>query len=849
VFIAFFLLHCFIFRDVIAAIPSILSGDASIVREELVPFFDFGSQFWGETTSKLTSSEEVRTSYSFWTAWVRHQNILPFALIIMNAVSATILFYAFHTIGRFFYKRSLFGVASALLAALLIHTILLYAKVAHFYVLVIGFSMFALSLSLLCKQLFFRSRLEWRNITAVSLLTLLNPAIHYHVIFYVVAFLIVIIQLLFTFVMSKRVFWKYCKRNSAYFALIVLFSLVPYVLYVIATTSSSLSGVSTNIPVNYWMIYYASLSLPYIFSLDTAGHLDLIRHGNYLAPIPRFGSLIVPILIAGLFLLKKWTSLHVAQKLLVLTLFLVMLFAMWMTIGYSDNSPYSFHKVFGGLAVFIDDVGGQIGATIASGMGTFINILRFPHRFQFIYYYAVGVLLMLALVWLRDTLSQKLNVRIATGIVIVAALFPIIANNDYRAALTSGDLATFASPYRIPDDLKQIKQRLAAQPDRKLLVLPTLESGREITHDGKSYSFLDKYFIYYLNQPTFYYGVGADAENKIIAFLAYRALAYDEPWWQDIAANTIGATDILVPKNLTPRSKGVTYLEDIDTKIATHLPQSTHYQRTYDGPDFALYSLTQPQSNKQATLVDVEWKNLLRYLNNPTKKPSPIYFPIQIQKYLSSPGSKQLVTDSVERSFYDLYIGLHPQDPVTARPVALPFDPNYISSSNFTNNALSLSVLYAKDDEYNYLHENIPSLANLQRPSFVGLTKGTSTLDLSFTVPESGVYRLLLHGATKADDIQAKLGGQDVSFKKIADDRNTTGDYIDFSYFTSDVQLPKGSHVVTLSNTTDNALAVDSLTPVAAKNLPTESFAQGPISITPTDQPDVFNVTVEKYDE
>ena len=188
---------------------------------------------------------------------MRYYQVLPFALVILNAISAFILFYAFHKVGRYVYKKSLFGVVAALLAALLIHVILLYAKIAHFYVLIIGFSMFSLSLSLLLEQLFFKQKIKKANVLAVSALTLLNPAIHYHVIFYVVAVLIIMIYLGFTAVMNRLFFWKYFRRSFIYFLLIVLLSLVPYVLYIFATNASSISGVSTQIPVNYWMIYYA----------------------------------------------------------------------------------------------------------------------------------------------------------------------------------------------------------------------------------------------------------------------------------------------------------------------------------------------------------------------------------------------------------------------------------------------------------------------------------------------------------------------------------------------------------------------------------------------------------------
>lgn len=844
-FAFFLLLHVFIFRDVIAAIPEIVSGNTSIVREELVPFFDFGTQFWGDGTSALTSSEEVRVSYSFWTAWVRHYQVLPFAIVILNALSAFILFYAFHRIGRYIYRHSLFGVIAAVLSAALIHTILLYSKMAHFYVLIIGFSMFALSLSLLCEQLFFKLRLSKKNILAVSALTLFNPAIHYHVIFYVVAALIMMIHSLFTLIMNKKYFWRYFRRSLLYFMVLVLFSLVPYALYIFLTSSSSLSGVSTQIPVNYWMIYYASLSLPFIFSLDTAGHLDLIRYGNYLTPIPRLGSMIVMFLIGGLMLFGGWRKLHIVLKVFLLTLFIVMLFAMWMTIGYSDNSPYSFHKVLGELALFFSGLGNGIGSAITGMIGTFINILRFPHRFQFIYFYAAGVLFMIALVWLREKFMQRFSRSTASILVGVIALIPLLASSDYRTALTSGDLASFVKPYRIPDDLKNIKTKLANEPDRKLFMLPTLESGRDILQDGKRYSFLDKYLIYYLNKPTFYYGVGANTENKLISYLVYRAIAYKEKWWEYILANNLGITDIVVTKNTEQRERGISYLPGIEQKIDASLAAAEKYEKTYVGDAYELYSLKEPRKGT-ATLVNTQWQNTLEYLNSSEKGVESMFFPLQLRKFVQAKGDKQLMTDSVERSYYDFYQLLHTDRTFVPNPISLPFSSQYVASSNFTNNALSLSTLYAKDDGYNYLHENVPSLVNLQRPAFVGLTKGKVGLDMKLKVPESGQYRLLLHAASKGNEVQTMMDGQPITLKKLESDRGETKDFIDFTYFFADVRLTKGDSTLTIQNQDQNAVVIDSITLMSASDIP-ESFDQITkpwLRIVPTDKTRIYDVQI-----
>lgn len=846
VFALLLVFHAFVFRDVIAAIPDIMRGDASVVREELVPFFNFGTQFWGDGTSALTSSEEVRVSYSFWTAWVRYDKVLPFALVLLNTVAAFLLFYAFHRVGRYVYKRSLFGACAALLATLLVHTILLYSKVAHFYVLIIGFGMFALSLSLLIEQIFFKLRLSKKNVLAVAGLTLLNPAVHYHVIFYVVALLIIGIHVTFTLIMNRRYFWKYLRRGSVYFLLLVLLSLVPYAVYIFLTSAPG-GDVATQIPVNYWMIYYASLSLPYIFSLDTAGHIDLIRYGNYLAPVPRFGSILVMFLIGSLFMFKRWKTMHIVVKVLLITLFIIMLFAMWMTIGYSENSPYSFHDLLGNVAIFFAGLGG-IGAAIAGFLGTFINVLRFPHRFQFIYFYVAGLLFMVALVWLREVLLRKWRMVPASACVVLIALFPLYASNDYRTALTSGDLATFAAPYRVPDDLKNIKARLAAQQTTKLFILPTLEGGRELVAGGKSYSFIDKYLIYYLNQPTYYYGAGANTENKLLSYLVYRSIAYGEPWWQDMLADNLGITDILVPVTAKQREKGIAYLPGIEGKIQKSLGRGDRYKKVAGGTDYALYSLARPRSQRAPLMINGDWQNVLEVLNRRKAAGTSTYFPLQMEAYAKAKGEKRLMTDNIERSFYDFYQFTHQHATTVPRPAALPFSSQYVASTNFTNNALSLSTLYSKDDGYNYLQEKVPSLVNLQRPSFTGLTKGGVELPASLEVPQEGNYRLLLHAASKKDKVEATLDGRAITLQKVKGDRGQTGDYIDFTYFYTDVQLGAGTRKLTLKNENTNAIAVDAVTLMPQSDVPQDfrRVSLPTLTIAPTTKPYVFNVDIKE---
>ncbi|MGH7196870.1 MAG: hypothetical protein ACREGJ_03865 [Candidatus Saccharimonadales bacterium] len=848
VFVAFLLLHIVIFRDVIAAIPAILSGDAVVVREELVPFFSFTSQFFSEGTSALTSSDEVRVAYSFWTAWVRHVAILPFALVLLNAFSLFLLFYAFHRIGRYFTRDSLFGVLAAALSALLIFTILLYAKIAHFYVLIIGFSMFALAVTLMCEQLFFKKNIEKRNVLAVSLLVLFNPAIHYHVIFYLTFVLVLVAYMVFTLFMNRSYFWFYLKKNLIYFLVVTAVSFIPYSLLIFFATQTDLSSVSTQIPVNYWMIFYASLSTPFIFSLDTAGHLDLIRYGDYLAPIPRIGTLVATFLVGSVFLFKQWADLHMVKKVLLVTLFFLLIVAMWMSLGYTPNSPFSFHSFLGNLALFFAEQGSALSNILSQLIALFINILRFPHRFQFIYFYVAGVLLTIVLVWLRDALSRKMGKRImATAMVVLLAIFPIVGSGDYRSAMFSGDVASFVAPYAIPDDLKRIKQELAGSQGNKVFIMPTLESGREIVKSGERYSFLDKFLIYYLNQPTYYYGVGANTNNKIIAYLVYRAIAFNEPWWEDILVNNLGITHVLMPKKLESRRVGITYLPGVEDRVTEQLKRSTKFKPVHEGDEYALYAAQQPASKDSHVLVDMELNAMTKYLEERPYADSTLYFPLQLDRLVAKPQTVQLATDSVERSFYDVYTAQHRKQVFYPNPATLAFTAELVASSNFTNNALSLSTLYNKNDDYNYLHENVPSLVNLQTPQFIGLTKGDKKMDLTLNVPRDGTYRVLLHGASNEDELSALMGGHRIRMQKIEDDRNADNDYLDFTYFVADIELVAGAQTLAIENTRQNAVLVESATLLSKDEVPQtfDSIERPEVDIKPTAQPQLFELVIK----
>jgi len=848
VFAVFLLVHIIIFRDVLGAIPAILQGKSVLVREELVPFFN-GGQFWPNDTSQLTLSDEMRVLYSFWTSWVRHYAVLPFALVLLNTASAMILFYAFYRLARFFAQsqNKNYGIMlAAVLAAFLIHFILLYAKVTHFYTLIFGFSLFALALSLSLEQIFFKQHLAVRNVLAVSALVLLNPAVHYHVIFYFIFGFFLLVQTIFTLGLNRNHFWFYLKRNFIYGALIAGLSLIPYVIFIIVVGGNSAAEAASNVPINYWLIYYWSVPLTSLFALDTAAQIDLFQYGSYLIPAPRIFGMIVIFIVGGLFVFLEWSKLHIVKRIFIISLFLALMLSVWMALGYSGNSGYSFHNVVGSFTLYLSEQANGAAQLISQGIATFVNVLRFPHRFQFIFFYVVGVLFTIGLVWIYQKIRITKGKNIAATAIIAIALLPLIGAKDYLMVLTSGNFSSYLNTYQVSPDLKQIKTELAKSDQDRLFILPTMESGRDMVSGGNKYGFIDKFLFYYLDQPTLYYGTDVKPEHKFISYGAYRAIADDQEWWDDVLVNSLGITHILQPKQLKQREVGSEYMPGIIEKIDQKLQTSDLFTKTVDGPDFALYQ-TSSHSGGNPVFVDLQWEDLTKQL---AQKPPQgnWYFPLQLNGLKEQATDAQLITDSPERSFYNFYTSRNPEQTFQPSTVPLAFSKNLIASSTFSANTLSMDVLNDKNSPYNFVGERMPGLLNALSSQFTGVAAGSGAIDVKVKVPQDGNYRLLLHAATRPDELVGAAGQRGLAFEKIADDHGKHHDYIDMTYFTADVQLAAGTHTVTIHNPGNSGLAVESLSVIPKQDLPSNfkvNINQAGISITSGSSDNLFNISLE----
>ena len=128
----------------------ILNGSTVISGSELVPFFNPQSQLFDQAKgdfSELTNGYEFRVRYSFLTTWVRHYKVLPFALLFMlPAIVWSAYLITSWFIARVFTQLSRVAIyAGTAFPTALIYLITIYAKITHFYTLVLGLCLFTVS--------------------------------------------------------------------------------------------------------------------------------------------------------------------------------------------------------------------------------------------------------------------------------------------------------------------------------------------------------------------------------------------------------------------------------------------------------------------------------------------------------------------------------------------------------------------------------------------------------------------------------------------------------------------------------------------------------------------------------
>lgn len=838
-----------IFRGVITAIPSVFRGEALIVGDELVPFFNPSSQLFEQAKgefNQLTHGYEFRVRYSFLTTWLRYYKVLPFAILL---VLPTVFWAVYLTTARFIDRVfTTLSTSSIYLACAfptaLIYMIMVYAKVTHFYTLILGLAMMTMSSLWLLQALLFEQR--WRRwVVAASVVSLLNPAIHY-----LILFMLFFALTIFTLALGEAARWirrggparaRHLPRNLSRFVrrparrrkaryltrkwsastmgrcfwsgMIFLFvTVVPYAMFVKFIALRGVDNLSETVPGDYYFIRDASVSWVHILSWDLAGITDKILFGDYLAKVPRYPNvvytllLIVPLVVPPV---RKRLFVTRPHRQMLGVVYVTIAFASWATIGYAEPVWFpTFHRALAGLtrAMYAtDSAAGDLTLTITS---TIVQVLRFPHRFQLILFMLAPMVMSLTLAFGIDLLSGRLAAREQanhhrlgarrrtgtasqtliqlTATLWIASVFftPFWSNQPYRTVYSNGTFGDFLAPYPL-DDLKALKAAILELPPGKTVVLPPTETAKLVTDtNGVDHKFIDKFYIYYLDQPSYYYGLTGDTTNKFEFFLMLRGMYYEQDWWVNIARD-IDLKYLVVNKTLRDnRGIGAEYLPNVEDYIREGIDRlDEDYALRYENESFALYELIDPPNAERETLViDSSWPSYLDLVFTRLDLSRCYdfeYLPYYQRSAVADGVTTHLVTDNPEAAAVDLYLLEHDELIFKPSTKIFAFNPDIVASSYYLS-PMFRSFLFFSNTRWNRTEVITPGVFGSLRGSFIGVPRSTR-FDVPVTITEPGRYRVLMRSASTANQLTVRSNSLD--FEMSTEVRSPASD---LQFFTSE---------------------------------------------------------------
>ncbi len=815
----------FMFRNVIANIPIVLSGEAVITGDELVPFFNPHSQLLDQAAGKfnqLTNGYEFRVRYAILTTWVRYYKILPFALVL---VIPGITFASYAVTAWFIskilpqYKPEIIYKLTAA-PVLVIFLILTYAKIAHFYTLILGFSMFVIAIELVTYGIIFPQEKPYKPIFIACLITLFNPAVHYLVLFALYMALAVAVLILMDIIEAfKNGAWKVVYRPRLWmdgvktflknwrrlfvevqfwrsvgaFIILAFVTLLPYAMLVKFYFLNGVSNLSETVPADYYFIQDASIPLPHLLTLDMAGIMDKELTGDYLAKDPRWANLVyMVVMFLPLFSKRVRNEVFNTKPLLAFCTiaYAVTIFSIWATLGYSDPAWFpTFHRVIEFISLRADSTRTFVGDLVVKLFGTIIQVLRFPHRFEFFMFMMACVLIPIGFIWLYQTWlehgyeemkwiftgwrsqtisrSEKIRSRrkqvrasiephwsvsvIATALILI----PLFLNAPYRLVFFSGDFHKFLAPYPV-GPLQEVKDALLQLPPGKVVVLPPTETAKsDVDINGVEHKFIDKFHIYYLDLPSYYYGLTGNSDNKHEFFLLLRALYYQQPWWINIARD-LDLRYIVVNKEMVANTVGgQEYLREVEKILIPELDRRDAYvKKLMENESYVLYEFTDlPKAERVPLYLDTSWNTFIQILSSNLELTR--YYDLRysmVSGDLENYDNLTLVTDDIHSTELDLYQKANKKQFFRPDSTIMPFSPDLISSSYYLSPMFRLFQFFS-DSKYNRLNIITPGLWGTIEGGFIGVPRAT-TFKINVALPEDGEYRLLMRGVAAAVDME-----------------------------------------------------------------------------------------------
>jgi len=784
VFLIYLAVYLFIFRGIVMAWPDLIAGRSVLNSSELVPFFSPGSQLIEQARglfSELTHGFEFRVRYSILTTWMRYYLILPFSIIFAPLIGGYLTFVVVY---RFLHKllpdiprrRIFYGTA---LSTLFIQLILLPAKIIHFYTLILGFDVFLIALVFLLDGLFFQQKNPTQYIVAASLIVLLSPGVHFLILYPLVVVLLCTSAAILLLFARKKSGGKNPDQPSQYYpirkpmkrlftalAATLFLTIIPYAFFIKFFVLRGVPSLIDLVPDTFQSIQSSSSSLLHQLTFDLGSVTDNFLIGQYVTKTPRTGKLfytLIAILPFFITIPSKPRSQHRLRMLL--TLLLGPLFvSIWCGLGYTDaQSGFTFHEMLAALFNKLYLIKSPYAEMMGNLIAESIHVLRFPHRFQFIYLAIVSILLPLGIATLRQCLEPiSTTFRhkwkfLTTSAFAVIFFFPLLSHWEDRSALLSGNMGGLIRPYNL-QNIREIKETLSPLPRDRMIVLPSSDANWTLQDpEGGSYKFIDKFYIYFLDQPSYYYGSTGDALNKYYFFLLMESLYRNDLGWINILRN-LHIRYLVVNKELqweSPRTN--VFLKQIGRAI-TYQPKALpgYFKLLKENESFALYEFTDPQApNAPEVLFDVDW-NTFSCLRQDTA--------LSRQWHMRFPGDIPLtdaahpltvVTNNAEKTLLDLYGAAHPHLLVRPDPSSFAFNQDHIPSSQYFNTPASMLNILTMN-VYNKLKIFFPGPFDTITSSFVGLPNGT-TIRFPISVEESSTYELLLRGITTKNRLSFQL--------------------------------------------------------------------------------------------
>jgi len=788
VFLVYLAVYLFVFRGVVIAWPDLIAGRSVLNTGELVPFFSPGSQLVEQASgifSELTHGYEFRVRYSILTTWMRYYLVLPFAIIFAPLIGGFLTFvvvYLFlHKLLPGIPERRIFhGTA---VGALFVQLILLPAKLTHFYTLILGFDAFLIAFVFLLNGLFVEQHRSMRFIVAASLITLFNPGVHFLILYPIILVLMCGSAGILLLLARRKSqdnnqeppmqhrFLLPWKRFVAAPIITLFLTIIPYALFVKFYVLRGVPNLSDIVPDTFQSIQTSSSSLLHLLTFDLGSVSDNYLFGQYVTKTPRTGKIIYSLIAILPFFITIPCQPRTRHRLRMLLLLLLgpLFFSVWFSLGYTDaQSGLTFHEMLASLFNRFYLIPSSFTETAGYLISQSIHVLRFPHRFQFIYLAIVSILLPLGIATLRQCLQPISSavgpkLKLVTTVVLTCLFFvPLLSHWEDRTALISGDVGGLIRPYSL-QNIREIKDTLKNFPNGRMIILPSSDSDWTLRDpEGDSYKFIDKFYIYFLDLPSYYYGATGSVENKYHFFLLMNSLFRNDRGWINILRN-LQVRYLVVNKELQWQYPHTSpFLQQIARSIANQpreLPQ--FFRLLKENESFALYEFTDTQSSDAEDVVmDIDWNSFICLQQDPSFSAQRHMHFLQDMQSTSASGSLVVIYNDLEKTRLDLYGITHAKLFVRPDQSSYAFNPDHIPSAQYFGTPVSM-FNFLTINSYNKMNIVFPGPFDTITSSFVGLPKKT-TIRFPISIEESGTYELLLRGATSANRLSFRIDNGDV---------------------------------------------------------------------------------------